>query len=87
MRVCNDTFWSDSCCISMAARVVLLLGFTSATFSSFVLIMNQLHVTFCALEHHRSNLPELVFTTSCVGYKMPFKGHVRLKRGIRCHVL
>lgn len=71
----------------MAARAVLLLGFTSATFSGFVLIMNQLCVTFHAFEHQLANLSEAVFTKSCVGYKVPFKGHVRLKCGIKHHVI
>jgi len=70
----------------MTARAVLLLGLTSATRSGFVLVLNQLHGTSHALEHQLASLSEPVFTTACVGYKVPFKGHVRLKHGIKHHV-
>lgn len=47
VHVCSDTSWSDSRCMSMIARAGLFLGFPSAFFSGFVLIVNQLYVTFC----------------------------------------
>lgn len=46
--------------------------------------MNQLCVTFHALE--LANLSDPLFTTSCVGYKVHLKGHMRLKHGLNRRV-